>query len=94
MVADFWAAVDYIAEKNLDQEDALEEARAAHSTSSGPKGIGTINPNLRPPNLPGWFEWRDKVLADYAAGKIPIQEVTPSGPPKPPQKRPLIIRAA
>lgn len=76
-VQDFWAAVDWIAERNLDQDDEFEAAREHGGSPQVFKNAGPVarNPDLSVPKRPGWFAWRDQVRANRASGKLVMRQL-------------------
>jgi hypothetical protein len=95
-VPEFWAAVDYMVERNLDQEEDYEAARAAahrqapasawgdtpfKNPTGGAKGGVVTNPDLRVPDLPGWHEWAARAKRDMAEGRVKIIRVGVDPPP-------------
>jgi hypothetical protein len=75
IVADYWAALDWITERNLDQEDDFEairsEAKAeapsigatAKNPSEGSAIEPVINPNMNLQPRPEWDAWREQIRA-------------------------------
>ena len=81
--------MDWIAERNLDQEDEYEriKAEAGAGGSAQPMknmqgGIDVVNnPNLHVPDRPDWFACAAEMKRDIASGKIVMEHI--GAPAKP-----------
>lgn len=79
-VPEFWCAVDWLYEQNLDQEDEFEWARGQSQPDHQVSGIKNaqgvvVNPAMSIPTRPGWFAWRDQVRAARVSGRMKMRRL-------------------
>ncbi len=81
--------MDWIAERNLDQEDEYERIKAEAAGGGAPQyknaqgGIDVVNnPNLHVPDCPEWFAWAAQTKRDIASGKIDMEHIGKPAAPR------------